>query len=856
MRIKGKGINLPKVRETLRKSKMLSGYELCNRNLLDGSAVPTMVHDGSIVLYVNAAFVRMMEGFSPEEYTGKFISELFAEQKIADMPFYAVERSLIQNKQVIVDVEATRLPTIFHGESAQLMMFKDAVAQTRTDKEMQSVQNLLDFFAQHTTDGIVIVDRQGLVIHVNEAFEKLHGWMLEELIGKIMPMVPDFLMEEAKQIHAKVSSGQMVCDFETYKLRKDGSIFPVSVTVSALKDSAGNIIGFVGVERDITQRKMIEQNLRQAQEELATAIREQQGLIFKYKKINNQYILTLCDGELLYRFGLRPEQVIGKELWDILGGSGSENLFAHYQRAINEMENVNYEASFNGITYISSLRPIIQDGVVVEVIGSCVDITERKQTEIALQESEERFRQLVELSPAPIIVYGEDCSILFVNGAAVSLLAATDANELIGKSVEQFVHSDSIDSFSAVIKQLITESSPSNTIELRMVRRDGSFLDIEARGVPIMYSDKKAVQFLCHDIRDRKIAEETLRESDRRYQMLLKLSPEPTVAHDGEMIVYANDAAVRLLGAESREELIGKSLLSFFHPDYHDDFRERMRLVKETDSQLSLVEAKLITLNNEVVETEGSSIYVYKHLSVPLIQSVFRDITERKRTEEMIIRSEKLSIVGQLAAGVAHEIRNPLTTLKGFTQLLKAGKRNDAYIDLMQVELERINQIVSEFMVIAKPQNVELQQHDLYKIIDDVIQFMEMQAIMNKVEIKYNLKENVTCICNQDQLKQVFINILKNAIEAMPNGGNIDILMSCTEESIGIQFIDYGTGIPQEILSRLGEPFFTTKETGTGLGIMVCQKIIEAHKGTMQIESELDKGTKIMIVLPNVKQFG
>ncbi|MCR8629668.1 PAS domain S-box protein [Paenibacillus radicis (ex Xue et al. 2023)] len=855
MRIKGKGINLPKVREALRKNKMLSGYELCNRNLLDGSAVPTMVHDGSIVLYVNAAFVRMMEGFSPEEYTGKFISELFAEQKIADMPFYAVERSLIQNKQVIVEVEASRLPTIFHGEPAQLMMFKEAVAQTRTEEELRSVKHLLHSFVENTTDGIVIVDRQGLVIQINEAFERLHGWKPEEVIGKALPMVPDFLLEEAKQIHHEVSSGKMVCDYETYKLRKDGSIFPVSVTVSALKDSTGNIIGFVGVERDITQSKMIEQNLRLAQEELATAIREQQGLIFKYKKINDQYILTLCDGELLYRFGLSPEELIGKQLWDIIG-RGSENLIAHYECAINEMENVNCEACFNGITYISSLRPIIQDGVVVEIIGSCVDLTERKQTEIALQESEERFRQLVELSPAPIIVYGEDCSILFVNGAAVNLLAATEANELIGKSVEQFVHSDSIDSFCKLIKHLITENSPSNTIELRMVRRDGSFLDIEARGVTIMYSDKKAVQFLCHDIRDRKIAEETLRESDRRYQMLLKLSPEPTVAHDGEMIVYANDAAVRLLGAESREELIGKSLLSFFHPDYLDDFRERMRLVKETDSQLSLVEAKLITLNNEVVETEGSSIYVYKHLSVPLIQSVFRDITERKRTEEMIIRSEKLSIVGQLAAGVAHEIRNPLTTLKGFTQLLKAGKRNDAYIDLMQVELERINQIVSEFMVIAKPQNVELQQHDLYKIIDDVIQFMEMQAIMNKVEIKYNLIENVTCICNQDQLKQVFINILKNAIEAMPNGGNIDILMSCTEESIDIQFIDYGTGIPQEILSRLGEPFFTTKETGTGLGIMVCQKIIEAHKGTMQIESELNKGTKIMIVLPNVKQFG
>ncbi|WP_171654167.1 PAS domain S-box protein [Paenibacillus foliorum] len=836
----------------MRKQKMLSGYELCNRNLLDGSAEPIMIHDESTVLYVNTAFVHMMNGFSPEEYTGKFISELFAEQEIADKISYAVERLVIRTKEVTVEVETIRLPTIFHGEPAQLIMFREIFSQRKTEEELRTVKHLLHSVVENTSDGIVIVDRQGCVLQINEAFEKLHGWKQEELVGKVMPMVPDFLLEEAKQIHAEVSSGKIVCDFETYKLRRDGSIFPVSVTVSPLKDSVENIVGFVGVERDITQRRTIEQNLRLAQEELATTIREQQGLIFKYKRINDQYILTLCDGELLYRFGMRPEQIIGKNVWDILDGKETLDFLVHYKSAINEMENVIFEGSFNGITFISSLRPIIQDGIVVEVIGSCVDITERKRTEIALQESEERFRHLVELSPAPIIVYGEDYSILFVNGAAINLLAATIASELIGKPVNQFVHSDSVDSFCVEIKHLLTESNPSNTIELRMVRLDGSILDIEARGVPIKYSGKKAVQFLCNDVRDRKIAEETLRESDRRYQMLLKLSPEPAIAHDGELIVYANDAALKLLGAESREELIGKSLLSFFHPDCQDAFRETMLLVKETDAQLSLAQAKLITLNNEVVEAEGSSVYVYKHLNVPLIQTVFRDITERKRTEEMIIRSEKLSIVGQLAAGVAHEIRNPLTTLKGFTQLLKAGKRNDAYIDLMQVELERINQIVNEFMVIAKPQNVELQQHDLYKIIDDVIQFMEMQAIMSKVEIRYNLIENVICICNQDQLKQVFINILKNAIEAMPSGGNIEIRMTCTEDSIGIQFFDDGTGIPEEILTRIGEPFFTTKETGTGLGIMVCHKIIEAHHGTMQIESELNKGTQIKIVLPNV----
>ncbi|MDF2959392.1 MAG: two-component system sensor histidine kinase [Paenibacillus sp.] len=856
MRILGKGINLLKSRKTFRIRKLLSGYELFNLNILEGSADPVMIHDDNVVLYVNSAFVHMLKGFSPEEYTGTSVSDLFAEPQITGKPYYASERTVIHNSKETVEVEIIRLPTVFQGQLVQLILFRDTASKRKTEEELRSVKDLLHSFVMNTTDGIVIVDKDGKVLQVNHAFEKLHGWKQEELIGGKMPMVPSFLMEEAKQIHAKVSSGQTVSDFETYKLKKDGSIFPVSVTVSPLKDSAGNVIGFVGVERDITERRMAEETLRLAQEELTTALQAQQGLIFKYKKINNKYILTLCDGDLLYRFGLTPEQIVGKELSDIFPREYAAHILAHYERAVNEQENLAFEDCYNGITYICSLRPVVQDGVVVALIGSSVDITERKKTEIALKESEERYRDLVELSPEPIIVYGEDYNILFVNGAAVQLLAAAEAGELIGKPVMQIVHRDSADSFLMAIEYLLNKGTPTNKIEKRLVRLDGRIIDIEARGVPIMYSGKKAVQFLCIDVTDRKIAEETIRESDRRYQMLLKLSPDPVVAHDGEILIYANDAAVKLVGAKTYEELIGKPMLSFLHPEHHESFKERMQRVKETDAQLSLVQTKVITLHNEVIEVEGSSIYVYKHLNVPIIQTVFRDITERKRTEEMIIRSEKLSIVGQLAAGVAHEIRNPLTTLKGFTQLIKAGKINDAYIDLMQVELERINQIVSEFMVIAKPQNVELQEHDLYKIIVDVIQFMEMQAIMNKVEIRYHLQEKVSCICNQDQLKQVFINILKNAIEAMPDGGNIDIWMTCPEDRVCIRFKDEGMGIPQEILSRLGEPFFTTKETGTGLGLMICHKIIEAHNGTMHIYSELNYGTVIEIVLPNLINMG
>ncbi|TDF97580.1 PAS domain-containing sensor histidine kinase [Paenibacillus piri] len=602
--------------------------------------------------------------------------------------------------------------------------------------------------------------------------------------------------------------------------------------------------------RSIYKLRKSEEKLRLAREELATMIREQQGLIFKYKQIDGQIMLTLCDGELLHRFGMTPDRIVGQNLLELIPQE-SAYLINHFYDAMNGKENVYFEGSSNGITYIATLRPIVRNGTVVEVVGSCIDITDRKRMELTLQESEQQYRQLVEMSPEPIIVCDRSCTLLFVNDAAVKLLGAASACELIGQPFMTYVDPDSANVLAAALEHLFVKNSPFYTFEKKWIGRSGKVTDLEARGVPILYAGQKAVQFLCIDITNRKIEEETIRESDRRYQMLLKLSPEPVIAHDEDMLVYANDAAVKLVGADSREQLIGKSVFNFLHEDFHEGFRQKMRLVKATDEQLTLGSAKVITLRNEVVEVEGSSIYVYKHLNVPLFQTVFRDITERKRTEEMMIRSEKLSIVGQLAAGVAHEIRNPLTTLKGFTQLIKAGKISDGYIDLMQVELERINQIVSEFMVIAKPKDVELKRHDLHRIIVDVIHFMEMQAIMNNVEFKYSLQEHVCCLCNEDQLKQVFMNILKNAIEAMPSGGFIEIAMACEIDRIEIDFTDHGVGIPKEMLSRLGEPFFTTKETGTGLGLMICHRIIESHNGTMQIRSKPKKGTNIKITLPN-----
>ncbi|CAM4470628.1 ATP-binding protein [Paenibacillus tarimensis] len=237
--------------------------------------------------------------------------------------------------------------------------------------------------------------------------------------------------------------------------------------------------------------------------------------------------------------------------------------------------------------------------------------------------------------------------------------------------------------------------------------------------------------------------------------------------------------------------------------------------------------------------------------------SITRDMTSRYKMDELLRRSEKLNTVGQLAAGVAHEIRNPLTTLRGFLQLQQqTQKLNIGHVDLMLSELDRINLIVSEFLILAKPQASKFELKDVRYVLGDVVSLLDSQAHLCNVVFNTDFtQEECEIACEENQLKQVFINVLKNAIEAMPSGGEVNIVVEKKKrDTIAVSITDQGVGIPEEMIPKLGDPFVTGKETGTGLGIMVSQRIIQSHHGTMDITSQVDVGTTVVITLPAVTE--
>ncbi|WP_264987393.1 sensor histidine kinase [Lysinibacillus piscis] len=203
---------------------------------------------------------------------------------------------------------------------------------------------------------------------------------------------------------------------------------------------------------------------------------------------------------------------------------------------------------------------------------------------------------------------------------------------------------------------------------------------------------------------------------------------------------------------------------------------------------------------------------------------------------------------------IAHEIRNPITSLKGFTELLKLNADNESlmYLSVIDTELQRMDQILSELLVLSKPANMKVELVELDYLMKQVIEFMLPDAIMKNIMIQYSATSPIYIGGNSGRLKQVFINLIKNAMESMHTGGTITVELKkidCSMVTVVIK--DEGMGMDSQTLQNLFQPFYTTKSTGTGLGLAFVKKVIEDHEGFISVDSELQKGTAFQLYFPS-----
>lgn len=231
------------------------------------------------------------------------------------------------------------------------------------------------------------------------------------------------------------------------------------------------------------------------------------------------------------------------------------------------------------------------------------------------------------------------------------------------------------------------------------------------------------------------------------------------------------------------------------------------------------------------------------------------DVTEKRKNEINGQMLEKLSLVGQLAAGVAHEIRNPLTSIIGFTQMLQESIGNEdkeRYLAIIVSELERINLIVDDFMFLAKPkEHIEITENCMNELVLSVIHSMENELKQKNITIHSTLTSQITAMCDAQQIKQVLFQLIQNAIESSEKDKTIYVTLKSTHDNqLLLTIIDKGCGLTEERQNRLFEPYYSTKEKGTGLGLMLTKQIIENHNGKIILNSTAGKGTTVEVYLP------
>ncbi|MBA4544252.1 GHKL domain-containing protein [Thermoactinomyces daqus] len=331
---------------------------------------------------------------------------------------------------------------------------------------------------------------------------------------------------------------------------------------------------------------------------------------------------------------------------------------------------------------------------------------------------------------------------------------------------------------------------------------------------------------------------------------------------DGLNVMEMNLAASELLSCDrakvlyrSFQEVITRSEISH---------RQRERL-------LSMLLAKGDEPRQAEVEWNGNEEIRYLFLRIQGFDDgesglkgkmvVIEDVTEKRSLSLQVRRNNRLATVGQIAAGTAHEIRNPLTAIKGFLQVIghklkeNGQQKEHGYIDIMLKEISRISNLVGEFLMLSKPRPTDLRAISVSKVLKEILPIIKNEALLHNVDvvIERRLSSIPLVIADGEMLKQVFLNLCKNAIEAMNKGGRLTISMYTdeAEQTMAVEIADEGPGIPGHILEKVFQPFFTTKENGTGLGLPICRQILHEIGGEIEVDSD-EQGTVAKVTLPLV----
>jgi len=519
--------------------------------------------------------------------------------------------------------------------------------------------------------------------------------------------------------------------------------------------------------------------------------------------------------------------------------------------------------------------------VFCELAHAIKKTVEQKRSAQLLAASDSKYRLLVEKALQGIMIAQyTPLQIIFAN-ASMGKMLGYSPEELTSTSsseIGELIYQEDRAKFFNRFRNRLEGNQANNSYEFRALRKDGSMIWLEAFSTPIEYCGKPAVQAMFLDIDEYKKAEEVLKKSEARYRELANFLPEIVFETDiTGKITFFNQRAFEIIGFTPEELQKGLNMFSFVVPEEREKSKENT-MKSMAGKNLGSNEYTLLRKNGSTFPALVRTTPIISETKVKGIRGIVMDITNRKRTEnkldryskhleevvetrtielrktqQQLVKAERFAAIGELAGMIGHDLRNPLTDIKNAVLFLKekgqaiSEAQSKETLETIDKCINHSSQIINDLLDYSREIHLELQENSPRMLVLDALDAID---ILENVKILNNVPEEPHIKVDSDRITRVFINLIRNGIEAIPKEGSITINCKDTKDNIDISFVDTGTGISKDMLPKIFSPIVTNKTQGMGFGLAICKRIIDAHAGTIAFETVEGQGTTFTVTLP------
>ncbi|MBT8351194.1 MAG: PAS domain S-box protein [Deltaproteobacteria bacterium] len=520
----------------------------------------------------------------------------------------------------------------------------------------------------------------------------------------------------------------------------------------------------------------------------------------------------------------------------------------------------------NKTYYLTEIPFENEDGTLLK-LSIYQDISKQKKQEEMLRASEEEFKTLFEHVATGVFISSKEGKFLNANQALLDMLGYSNKEEFLNINLPEdlYVRSEDRQTF----QEMMEHDGRVINYEVEFKRKDGSTIPILLTGHARYDGQGKIIGYegLNIDLTQRKLMEKELREAYDFMNKIVQSSPNAITATDmeGNILIW-NQAAEETLGYKA-SDVIGKMNIRKIYPE--GIARRVMQMLRNEESdeagRLNSYPMVYVRRDGEVVEGNLSAAIIYdaKGNEIASVGS-FVDLRDRlqmeralRDTQEQLLQSEKLAAMGRLTSQVAHELNNPLYGIMNTLELLKteipADNKRRKILDMALSETIRLSDLLRKMLSFSKPDQEERHPVDINSVLDEILLLHEKQLKENDIHLVATFAEGLGLVnASKNQLRQVFLNMVANARDAMPEGGSLSVLTEGDTDKGYVKISDTGTGIREEHLDKIFDSFFTTKGEvkGVGLGLSVCYGFIEDHGGDIEVKSQMGEGTTFIISLP------